>query len=277
MAAKVEVASQQIAAVVQTMAAASEGAGLTQAEAMATSIAAVAKVVETKVLAAKAPGGSGVIEAVVLVQDDEGGLGDLDEVVTQVKANIDTLVAAKQDVDSESYDATFDANSVSSETFETVANNTKTVIAELNKTINDDVQQALSEGKDVLAESSTKALFSVTQVLAEKVKTVSETVKADDTAEAVIVFNVAAEKANLAPSAIEIAGASGVKGNLLSVEENVTLLDLGAITTTDLDIDGNPSGQTVTLSLSAESAKSFEIIDDHLFLKATPNHEAQAS
>lgn len=62
-AAKVEVASQQIAAVVQTMAAASEGAGLTQAEAMATSIAAVAKVVETKVLAAKAPGGSGVIEA----------------------------------------------------------------------------------------------------------------------------------------------------------------------------------------------------------------------
>ena len=62
-AAKVEVASQQIAAVVQTMAAASEGAGLTQAEAMATSIAAVAKVVETKVLAAKVPGGSGVIEA----------------------------------------------------------------------------------------------------------------------------------------------------------------------------------------------------------------------
>ena len=207
---KVEAASQQVAAVIQSLSSAAEGAGLSTADAVTQSIKALTEVVQAN------NSGSAL---------DLSDSTVLSDVVSKTKTNIDTVIANKSDVTSDDYDPDFDASSVNAVAFETVANSAVTVVA----TVAADIKDAFTDAKidaaiagdiDLLDSVETKALFSVTQALRETVSTASKDLAAGKAGAAgQVIFDVVAAKANLAPNDITISGATGAAGNILSISE----------------------------------------------------------
>ena len=265
---KVEAASQQVAAVIQSLSSAAEGAGLSTADAVTQSIKALTEVVQAN------NSGSAL---------DLSDSTVLSDVVSKTKTNIDTVIANKSDVTSDDYDPDFDASSVNAAAFETVANSAVTVVATVAADITDaftDPKIAAAIAGDIylLDSVETKALFSVTQALRETVSTASEDLAAGKAGAAgQVIFDVAAAKTNLAPNDIAISGATGESGNILSISEAAASLELGTLGAVDKDLAGDASGQAVTFALSEASQALFEIIDGKLYLKAQPDYEALSS
>ena len=279
-AAAVESKSQQIGAVITSMAAAAESSGMDSSLAFASALTAVATVVSDK---AKA---SGTID---LATSDADIKAISSKVEAAVTADFDAKVA-ESNLTEAAYKA---ANpSYNPDAFTNMKASVELAVQNVNKNINDTVDATNFKSE------TTKSIYSVTQVLAEQVKTAvaSEVSDAGSGAASITLTDTAAvtaAAANAAPTDIDLKvdGVALDEGAALSVSEGIGSLAIATLGATDdatlaadmvYSISGDDryqkdvDGEFVTDS-SGNKIENFKIENGVLSFTSQPDYETKSS
>ena len=238
----VEKASQQVINVVNSFAAAAEGAGASEVDAFKAALNSVAEVVKTKANKINDLTASEADKSLDLTSD-----ADLTLIKTQVKTEI-----------------TSTAN-VNSTAFNTLADDTTTAIKNVNNKI---------ETVTDLTSDASKNIFSTTQVLADQVKT-AVTAEVGNVGTGNISFTDANEvntaAINKAPTNITLSSNS--------ISETATSLVIGTLSTTDTDQSSGVAFIYKIAEVTGTDFSSFNInqTTGELSLLAQPDFETKAS
>ena len=246
LAASVEVASQQVSAVVGTLTAAAKASGIAEADAFAESLKAVSTFVKEQ---------SDASVTVDLTNSTQ---------LTAVADKVSTAVAAKAVADP-------------SLGVDTVAfDNMKTTVVTAVQNVNTVIKENVNETN--FSADAAKSIYSVSQVLVDQVsEAVSAEVVTKGTGATSITYSnratVDTASLNAAPTDIDLVvnGSTLPENSPAKIVENANSLLIGRLAVTD-DTD-----QSFTFSLGGDDANSFTISDSALYLKTQPNYEAKSS
>ena len=238
----VEKVSHQIMSVVRAFAAAAEGAGASQSDAFEAALSSVAEVVKTK--AAK------LTDVNASFSDKTLDLSNATD-LAMIQTEITTAVATVTGVDAAA--------------FGRVANDTATAVKNVNTKI-----EAVTD----LSSDATKNVFSITQVLADQVKTASEA-EVDSAGSGGIDFKdstkVDTAASNAPPTAISLSSSA--------ISEAASSLVVGTLSTEDSD---QGSGIAFTYSIAEVAGTDYAAFSinqatGELSLKAQPDYETKTS
>ena len=246
LAASVEVASQQVSAVVSTLTAAAKASGIAEADAFAESLKAVSTFVKEQ---------SDASVTVDLTNSTQ---------LTAVADKVSTAVAAKAVADP-------------SLGVDTVAfDNMKTTVVTAVQNVNTVIKENVNETN--FSADAAKSIYSVSQVLVDQVaEAVSAEVVTKGTGSTSITYSnratVDTASLNAAPTDIDLVvnGSTLPENSPAKIVENANSLLIGTLAVND-DTD-----QSFTFSLGGDDANSFTISDSALYLKTQPNYEAKSS
>ena len=238
----VEKMSQQVINVVNSFAAAAEGAGASEVDAFKAALNSVAEVVKNKAENLNDLAASEADKSIDLTSD-----ADLTLIKTQVKTEI-----------------TSTAN-INSTAFNRLADDTTTAIKNVNNKI---------ETVTDLTSDASKNIFSITQVLADQVKTAA-------TAEAgnVGTGNISFTDANLVNTAAINKAPTNITLSSNYVSETATSLVIGTLSTTDTDQSSEVAFIYKIAEVAGTDFSSFHInqATGELSLLAQPDFETKAS
>ena len=238
----VEKASQQIMSVVNAFAGAAEGSGATEAEAFNAALNSVVEVVKTKATKLSDANASAADKTLDLTKASDLAL---------VKAEVAAKVAAE--------------TSANTTAFNALADDTVTAV----KNVNDKIATVSD-----LSSDAAKNTFSITQVLADQVKTAAEAEVASagsgsiDFTDATKVNTAAANKA---PTDIAL--------STTAIAEDASSLVIGTLTTTDSDQTSGVIHTYKIAELSGTDYAAFSInaATGELSFKAQPDFETKSS
>ena len=238
----VEKASQQVINVVNSFAAAAEGAGASEVDAFKAALNSVAEVVKTKANKINDLTASEADKSLDLTSD-----ADLTLIKTQIKTEIASTA------------------NVNSTAFNTLADDTTTAIKNVNNKI---------ETVTDLTSDASKNIFSTTQVLADQVKTAA-------IAEAgnVGTGNISFTDANEVNTAAINKAPTNITLSSNSVSETATSLVIGTLSTTDTDQSSGVAFIYKIAEVTGTDFSSFNInqTTGELSLLAQPDFETKAS
>jgi hypothetical protein len=238
----VEKASQQVINVVNSFAAAAEGAGASEVDAFKAALNSVAEVVKTKANKINDLTASEADKSLDLTSD-----ADLTLIKTQIKTEIASTA------------------NVNSTAFNTLADDTTTAIKNVNNKI---------ETVTDLTSDASKNIFSTTQVLADQVKTAA-------TAEVgnVGTGNISFTDANEVNTAAINKAPTNISLSSNSVSEFATSLVIGTLSTTDTDQSSAVAFIYKIAEVTGTDFSSFNInqTTGELSLLAQPDFETKAS
>ena len=236
--------SQQIMSVVNSFAAAAEGAGGSEADAFAAALKSVVEVVKVKAAKLTDPSASAADKSL-----DLNSTADLVEIKEQAIADMTSVTG------------------VNTTAFDAMANDTATAIKKVNAKI-------ASHNDTTLSSAASKNIFSLTQVLADQVKTA---------AAAEVVSAGSGSIAFTSTTAVDTAATNSAPTNITlsssSISEAASSIVIGTLSTTDSDQSSGVAFTYALAQVAGSDYASFSInqATGELSFLAQPDYETKAS